>query len=213
MGFFAKAFPRQVRGIALLIAAFLVLGVAAILADFLLDGDMDGSASAGTGSGCGLAGLSAQDGSSADASSRIGDNGNGDVLADAFEGTYAEGVWDSLLRGDSLSEAMSNAGFVPLASQADAPQWLVGEVVELDDKEDVFASEDFSIVSFVQAGERDEVVGRLLSELSEKGWTPYGDSYADVISLTKQEGDCKWLMMECIDIDGEASVVLHIARD
>lgn len=127
--------------------------------------------------------------------------------------TYMGGIWRSVVNGGSLQQGMLDAGLLSIESQSDLPQWVLDEVVGTDGKREMYANEEFSVIGFVLDGDRDSAMGKALTEISSKGWVSYGESSANVVSLSKQEGDCRWLMVECVEFEGEASVVLRIARD
>lgn len=208
----ASRLPRQAKAVAIVVTVVLVVGMAALVADVGFGQALGG--------GDGLAGSAGSDASAAsdvEASESGAAVDAGDAASASTESfasvTYVEGVWSLIKEGASLDEAMRESGFLPVSCAADLPQWMREEVLSLEGCSAAFANDDFSVVGFVEGGERDEVLGRLLSELSSKGWSPYGDSYADVVSLIKEKGDCRWLMLECVDLEGEESVVLHIARD
>lgn len=126
--------------------------------------------------------------------------------------THTKGIWASMKEGSSLKEAMVSQGFIDLSDARAAPRWLVDEVLELGGKKAAFSNPAIDIVGYVSEGERDEVLGRLMVELSERGWAVCGESSAEVVTLMKQEGVCRWLMAECAEQEGDTSVVLHIGR-
>lgn len=126
--------------------------------------------------------------------------------------TYTEGVWKTLQDGGSLRDAIAAQGLVNLEEKQAVPQWLEDEVLPASKQHNAFADEGYRVVGFVIAGTQDEAMGILLADLSEKGWVPFGSATAETVSLVKQEGVCRWLMVQCVGLGEETSVVLHIAR-
>lgn len=126
--------------------------------------------------------------------------------------SYAHAIWEAIGKGVAFDEAMVQQGFRALSAQAQIPSWLTEEVVDASSIREGYASGDYGVIGCVIDGNRVIAQEALLRLLAEKGWVPCTASNEGTITLMKQEGECRWLMVESVELEDETSVVLHIAR-
>ena len=97
------------------------------------------------------------------------------------------------------------------AEQALAAQGYA-EVLPASRCEGCFAAEDWQVVGLSMSGAADEVFDSLLADLAERGWCAYESGIDHAATLTKEEGEAQWMMMQCATIGGSTSVVLQLSR-
>lgn len=127
---------------------------------------------------------------------------------DAFGEPTVSVVFESVRGGNTLNDAMKEAGF-GLVSEEACPEWFAREVLDPDAIQECYATDDFEAV-FVNV--RGAPVRTLLEE---RGWQVVTDDGQGMMSLVKDEGECLW-MTACVSGDGEdqsQDVVLRIKHD
>lgn len=122
-------------------------------------------------------------------------------------GTMAQLVLD----GMTAEQALAAQGYAT-ATQADVPPWFDAEVLPASRCEGCFAAEGWQVVGLSMAGAADEVFDSLLTDLVERGWCAYESGIGHAATLTKEEGEAQWMMMQCAAIGGSTSVVLQLSR-
>lgn len=122
-------------------------------------------------------------------------------------GTMAQLVFD----GMTAEQALAAQGYAA-ATPDDVPPWFDAEVLPASRCEGCFAAEGWQVVGLSMAGAADEVFDSLLADLAERGWCAYESGIDHAATLTKEEGEAQWMMMQCATIGGSTSVVLQLSR-
>lgn len=135
-------------------------------------------------------------------------------------GPLVGSLWKSIEAGSDVDSALEKEGFVRLTKE-NAPRWLEGELLGLDEMGQAIANQAFDLIWFVREGSAEDAAAFLEAELTAKGWRQGGeedgfgavDGDGDgeaVQTFVKQEGECSWVMAECAQAGAEAVTVLHI---
>lgn len=123
--------------------------------------------------------------------------------------SFTKRIWESVSEGSGFDEALEEVGIVKLTRE-NSPAWLEREIVGLDEMQGAVADGTFSVLWFLNKGRVDEVSSHVGEVLTRKGWLSAGSDANGVETYFKQEGECTWLMKECVQAGEDVAVVLHI---
>ena len=127
-------------------------------------------------------------------------------------GGHAMGAMAQLvLDGMTAGQALAAQGYATVAPD-DVPPWFDEEVLPASRCEGCFAAEDWQVVGLSMPGAPSEVFDSLLADLVERGWCAYESGIDHTATLTKEEGEAQWMMMQCTAIGGSTSVVLQLSH-
>lgn len=116
-----------------------------------------------------------------------------------------------VLDGTSAEDALAAQGY-ELAGADGVPAWFADEVLPAERCEGCYATEGWRVVGLFLEGPADEAFDGLLAELSERGWVAYDSGVENAATLTKEEGEARWMMMQCAAVGDSTSVVLQLSR-
>ena len=127
-------------------------------------------------------------------------------LPEASGGTASLG--QAMLEGAALAEALGAQGFDDGADGA--PSWFREEVLPPEACPGAYATQDWSVVGFSRAGPATEAFSGLVQELGRRGWCAYDSGVEGAATLVKEEGEVRWMMLQCAEAGGSTSVVLQL---
>lgn len=125
-------------------------------------------------------------------------------------GSYTARIWEDVSQGKVVGEALQQVGFVAVDGR-DTPEWM-GEVCDLSDFDEAVANADFSLVNLTYGGALSDAMAFMQRTLTDRGWTGVESGCEGVLTYIKEEGECRWVMIEAVEAGGATSVVLHIKR-
>lgn len=130
--------------------------------------------------------------------------------------TYANKLWERMQKGEAANDAMKSVGFKSLEQNSSAvmPSWLRDEVLAKSsiNKFDIYGNSDLSIVGFRVDYSINEAYSLVLKDFSDLEWVASGSQSTSTVTLEKQKGECRWMMVEFVEFGNQTSVVLRIKR-
>lgn len=116
----------------------------------------------------------------------------------------------AVLDGAALADALAAQG---VASGAEGPpEWFCEEVLAAEGCQGALAAADWSVVGLSRQGPADEAFAGLVRELAGRGWSAYESGVANAATLVKEEGEVRWMTMQCVEAGSSTSVVLQLRR-
>lgn len=125
------------------------------------------------------------------------------------DGSYAASIWDALSRGESFDEAVEQVGF-QIIDAKNAPQWFESEIAPITAFERIFANSERNIFELQMQGTQEGALNSMRAYMEQKGWQQTRSEMAGVATFNKTEGECRWAMLECAEMNGMCCMVLHI---
>lgn len=149
----------------------------------------------------------------------------GQGVSDVLPGTYTGRVWERMQNGTSAVQALQDEGFsvytqsgsaayggsVNSAQDSDSlPEWIAEEVIGAYGYQCVIADSNKALLCVLEECSYKEATKRIGEDLSAHGWVQVTGTEDGICSFIKEKGECRWLMMEGIEAEGCAGIVLHI---
>lgn len=131
---------------------------------------------------------------------------NGEAVA-----SYAGAAWEALKEGVDAGAAIEHAGLVRIGS-AEVPAWFSDEVMDAARIQELWTDQDQSVVGFTLPMGAPEAQETLAEQLDDRGWHTCASGMDGVATYMKEGGEVRWMMVECTEAGGEATVVLRIRR-
>lgn len=125
--------------------------------------------------------------------------------------TGAEEAGQALLEGQGLDEVLAGQGY-RVVSAAEAPAWFAEEGLPIREGERGWATSDWSVVGVVRSGSPGEAIEEALGQLVGRGWSICDSGFDGVATLLKEEGEARWMMMQCAQVGDAASLVVQTQR-
>lgn len=131
--------------------------------------------------------------------------------ADGTSGASIIEAGEAVLAGAGPEEALASQGLAP-AAEADVPPWFAEEVMDAEACVGAFANDDWSVVGIMQDGAPEPAFDKVVEGLEARGWTLHESGIENAATLTKEEGEARWMMLQCTAVGDSTSVVLQSSR-
>lgn len=141
----------------------------------------------------------------------LGEYGGDSSSAVLSSHTYVGRIFQSVIAGAEIDAAIEDAGFKRVEG-SEVPQYIEDEIYCTSDYPGAFRTDDWGLICVYRNGGSKELLDEILQSLAIRGWMQCESGCEGLATCIKEEGECRWLMIECVQIGDEASAVLHIGR-
>lgn len=125
------------------------------------------------------------------------------------DGSYVAAIWDDISGGANFNSAVEQVGFTRMEA-SEAPEWFEREVAPVATFDCVFANSEWTLFELQAIGSKEDVLDGMFTRMAERGWQRTPSGMEGVDTFTKAEGDIRWAMLECSEVEGVCCMVLHI---